>query len=658
MKLAILRVSAGLMLGLLLAACAGNPWLDAGKQQLQAGNAETALIYLEKAVRDYPDDREARALYLRQRDAMVNRGLAEAEAARADGHEEEAERSYRAVLKVDPRNLRANEGLSQLSAARRHDAALQEAEELLARNDLAGAEARLRIILTQAPRNPKARAALKQVQERRASAERSTQALTGSFTEPVSLEFRDAPLRSVFEAFARTSGINFVLDNDIKADARVTIFVRKTPLDEVIRLILVTNQLERKVLNNNTVLIYPNVPAKVKDYQELEVRSFFLANADVKQALNLVKTVVKSRDLFIDEKLNLLVVRDTPDALRLVERLLESLDLAEPEVMLEGELLEVTRNRLSELGLRFPDQIGYGRLLEDGTVAAGAASLRRGGNLTTFVTNPALLLNLHREDGDTNLLANPRIRVKNREKAKIHIGDKLPVFTTTSTANVGVSASVNYLDVGLKLDVEPTVYLQDEVGIRVGLEVSSVVQQISGPQGSIAYQIGSRSAATTLRLRDGETQVLAGLINDEERNSANKLPGLGDIPILGRLFSSHRDIHNKSEIVLLITPRILRNLEQPLSSANSMSAGTEGAVGALPLRLKPTAPGSLGISGSGSARAAPSAGPETPVIVPPPDTPPPVVPPEPAIPPPPPVSPPEPAPAPQAPPTAPVPGAM
>jgi general secretion pathway protein D len=510
--------------------------------------------------------------------------------------------------------------------------AISEAGTALEKGDLAGAEARLHAVLTQSPGNQKARELLRRVQERQGSAERPVLALKSSLIKPISLEFRDAPLKSVFEALARTTGINFVLDKDLNAEAKVTVFVRDTSVDEVIRLILVTNQLERKLLNENSVLIYPNVPAKIKDYQELEVRSFFLANADVKQALNLVKTVAKSRDLFMDEKLNLLVVRDSPDALRLIERLLESLDLAEPEVMLEVEILEVSRNRLTELGLRFPDQVGYGRLAEDGTVAAGVANLRNLGGLTTFVLNPALILNLRDEDGDTSLLANPRIRVKNKEKAKIHIGDKLPVFTTTSTANVGVSASVNYLDVGLKLDVEPSVYLHDEVGIRVGLEVSRVVQQIAGPQGAVAYQIGTRSAATVLRLKNGETQVLAGLINDEERASANKLPGLSRIPILGRLFSNNRDDRNKTEIVLLITPRVLRNLEPPLAATRNLKAGTEGAVGATPLRLAPSAPGSIEISGRPDATGQPLPGsdfmaPMPPVDVPAPDIPAPVAPP-------------------------------
>jgi general secretion pathway protein D len=235
-------------------------------------------------------------------------------------------------------------------------------------------------------------------------------------------------------------------------------------------------------------------------------------------------------------------------------------------------------------------------------VAPGKINLRNHPGLTTFIANPAVTLKLLDTDGDGNILANPRIRVRNRQKAKIHIGSKLPVFTTTSTANVGVSSSVTYLDVGLKLDVEPQVYLDDEVGIKVGLEVSSVSKEITGPQGSIAYEVGTRNADTSLRLKNGETQVLAGLISDEERSSANKLPGLGEIPVLGRLFSSHRDSSSKTEIVLLITPRVIRNVARPDAAAPAILSGTEGSIGAKPLTIK-APPNSLSISGKGSGDA-------------------------------------------------------
>lgn len=588
----------------LISACTTNPSLEAGRKAIAEGRMEEGLQHLERATREQPKDGEARTQYYRQREILSNQWLAVAERARAAGQADEAEAGYRKVLQGDPNNPRAIGGLAELAAARRQDQAVKEAEALFGKGDATGAETRLRTVLTENPNHTGARDLLRRLQEKEAKAQPQAAGVKSPFEKPISLEFRDTPLKAAFEVISRTAGLNFVFDKDVRGDTKITLFARNTNIDEALRLILVTNQLERKMLNDNSVLIYPNTPAKAKDYQELVTKTFYLSNTDVKQAQALVKTMVKSRDVFVDEKLNMLVVKDTPAAVRLAERLIESLDLAEPEVMLEVEVMEVSRTRLLQLGLQFPDQVGYGRLTPDlvnttitttgtgtsttlgGALAAGNIDLRNRNNLTAYVANPGMLLNLKDQDGDSRLLANPRIRVVNRAKAKIHIGDKLPVFTTTSTANVGVSASVSYLDVGLKLEVEPTVHLDEDVAIKVNLEVSSVVKEVTGPTNSLAYQVGNRSAETTLRLRDGETQVLAGLINDEERSSANKLPGLGDLPVVGRLFSSHQDSNNKTEIVLLITPRIVRNVARPQASAPAVASGTESTVGAAPLVVK------------------------------------------------------------------------
>ncbi len=325
------------------------------------------------------------------------------------------------------------------------------------------------------------------------------------------------------------------------------------------------------------------------------LKSFYLENADAKQIAAMIKTMVKTKDVFVDEKLNLVIMRDTPDAVRFAEQLVSMQDKPEPEVMLEVEVLEVSTSRLLNLGINYPTQVSYGA----GAVAGGAAApatisladLRNVAtpNLVQFA-NPVLVANLQQQDGDTNLLANPRVRVKNHEKAKILIGDRVPVITTTSGATGGfVSQSVNYLDVGLKLDVEPTIYLDSDVGIKVGLEVSSIVKQVTSGTGSgatLTYQIGTRSANTVLRLHDGETQVLAGLINNEERNSANKVPGLGDIPLIGKLFSSNNNTKNKTEIVLLITPHVVRNIARPDADKTEFKSGTEAAVGRVMVESK------------------------------------------------------------------------
>jgi general secretion pathway protein D len=189
------------------------------------------------------------------------------------------------------------------------------------------------------------------------------------------------------------------------------------------------------------------------------------------------------------------------------------------------------------------------------------------------------------------VLANPRIRVKNKDKARVHIGDRVPVITTTAAATGGfVSESVSYLDVGLKLEVEPLIFLDDDVGIKVGLEVSNIVREIrSVGSNTLTYQVGTRNAATNLRLRDGETQVLAGLINDDDRKSADRVPGLGDLPVVGRLFSHTRDSNTRTEIVLLITPRLMRTLARPDAGAVEFAAGTESSTGTPRLGAAPLA---------------------------------------------------------------------
>jgi len=615
--------SAMLLALVLLTACSSNPAFDEGMRLIAEGKPEEGVLRMEQGVNDRPDDIGARNQYFRQRETLTRSQLTAAERARTAGKLEAAEASYQEVLRFDRDNARAQQGLSEIAAMRRRQAQVQQAETLGKNGDAAAAENLLRTVLAEDPNQGDARRALKHLQEAEQSTRPATLGIKGPFAKPITLEFRDTPLRAVFEVMSRTAGLNFVLDRDVKSDTKVTLFLRNTSIDEALRLILVTNQLDRKVLNENSVLIYPNTAAKNKDYQETVVRSFYLANTDAKQAQALIKTVVKSKDIFIDEKLNLVVIKDTPDAVRLAERLIESLDLALPEVMLEVEVLEVSRNRLLNLGIEYPDHVGYGRLTPDtssittsagsvvstatafgGALTPGNVSLRALSSLTSYVANPGVVLNLKKQDGDSKLLANPRIRVINREKAKIHIGDKLPVFTTTSTANVGVAASVSYLDVGLKLEVEPTVHLDENVEMKVSLEVSSIVKEVTGPSSSLAYQIGTRSATTALRLRDGETQILAGLINDEERTNASRIPGLGDLPVLGRLFSSQSDSKNKTEIVLLITPHVIRNVTPPILVTPTSSAGTESAIGATPLTIKS---GALrGISGAtGTGRPTP-----------------------------------------------------
>ncbi len=571
-----------------LAGCAYNETFVQGRALIESGNVEEGLRQVEQAAKEDPKNTEVRNYYLRQKALSVQRFLTQGDDARGAGLLEQADTAYKRALEFDPDNARAKAGIEGLQRDRRSIAMLTDAESAMKLGDFDRAEKKAKDVLVDNPGQRDARAILRKLEERKAKSEGTMPKLNASLKKPITMEFRDAPLRTVFELISKQTGLNFVFDRDVPPDAKATVFVRNTTIEDVIRFVLVTNTLERKVLNDNTVLIYPNTQAKQREYRELVVRSFYLANADVKQTANMIRQLVKTRDFFIDEKLGLLVIRDTPEAIRIAEKLVANQDLAEPEVMLEVQVLEVGYSRLQQLGIGLPTSLSLslvGAAGIAGQVTGTEAKHLNAGLFRLNVPDPLVSLNFKKQDGRTNVLANPRIRVKNREKARIHIGDKVPVITTTAGATGFVSESINYLDVGLKLEVEPLVYLDDDVGIKVSLEVSNIANQVKTNSGTVAYQVGTRNAATTLRLKDGETQVLAGLINDEDRRNSTGIPGLSDMGALGRLFSNNDDTVNKTEIVLLITPRVIRNIERPGLKMEEFNSGTEAEVGGAPLSL-------------------------------------------------------------------------
>jgi len=558
--------------------CAGQMAFREANQLVAKDQVEAGLLKYQEAVRAEPGNAEYRTAYLVARDRAVQRLLEQSERQLSEGRPDLAEQGFRRVLGMDQMNERARSGLRAIERDSRQDKLLAAAIEHANKKEYDLAKLRLNALLTETPSNEKARQLLREVTEKSAQPVVES-GLSKSYKQPITIEFRDAPLKQVFEVIARRSGLNFVFDKDVKTDQRTTVMLKNSTVESAIYFLLLTNQLEQQVMDANTILIYPNVAAKLKEYQEMTVKTFFLANAEAKLVANTLKTILKSRDVVVDEKLNLLIVRDNPEAIRLAERLIAVQDAPEAEVMLEVEILEVKRGTLMNLGVEWPTSVGLTPLSTSGGTGITVRDLRGLNSDTIGVTGISAAINANKTDTDSNLLANPRIRVRNKEKAKIVIGDKLPVITATVSSGIGGFASdnVTYVDVGLTLNVEPTIYLNNEVAIRVQLEVSNLTNTITTRNGGTAYQIGTRQASTMLQLKDGENQVLAGLINNEERGTASKLPGAGDLPIIGRLFGSKRDDNQKTEIVLSITPHLIRNVQRPEASASEFSAGTEAS---------------------------------------------------------------------------------
>ncbi|MDP3651272.1 MAG: hypothetical protein Q8R67_06280 [Rhodoferax sp.] len=565
---------------LALSACVGQDAFRRGEEQLAARQWEPAINSFSQASSQNPSNLEYRAAITRASERAVNVLLSEAAALR-DKQPAQASEMYQRILAIAPANERAATGLQSIEAAKRHQRLFDDAARAASTGREQEARAKYKKLLDEVPSHRAARQALLAMDEKvgRTSAR---PALDPALRKPVSLEFRDATLKMVFDALATSTGINFVFDRDLKQDARITVFLRNVAFDEALEQITSSNGLARRVVNANTLLIYPGTPNKAREYQDLLVRNFFVANADVKQLSNLLKTVLKVKDLFTDEKRNLIVIRDTPEIVAMAEKLVAAHDQPEPEVMLEVEILEFNHTKDDALGIKFPDQVSFGVA---SPITLEALRAVNDGAINVTGLNPTIAINLKRQIGDINLLANPRIRVRNREKAKFHIGDKVPVITSTTypgSTTGATTSSVSYLDVGIKLEFEPSIQLDDDVVIKTTLEVSSITNKVENA-GTTAYQVGTRNAATTLTLRDGETQVLAGLLSTDETDTTNRLPGLGDIPVLGNLFSSRATKGGRKEILLSITPRIVRNLHRPTDDLIEMNfgpeAGTQGGSG-------------------------------------------------------------------------------
>lgn len=581
------------LIGLLITqvtSCAFAPW---EKSIDKTKVSDEQLKEAKKAITKEPEEVVTRKNLLVTTELATTKLFADAEQAQLKGLYDEALVIYDHVLEMLPDEPNALNGKQKVERAISQSKKMDSARILIADEKYDEAKDVVHQVLLENPQQVQAKQLQLQLDEKLPPPNARPPQLKPQFDKPVTLELRDANIKVVFEALSRATGINFILDKDIKPDTKASIFIKKARIEDAIDMVLSSNGLQRKMLAENTMLVFASTQQKQKDYQDLMIRSFYLSNTTAKQVAALIKSMLKTKDIFVDDRLNMIVMRDTPEAIHIAEKLVAVNDLADPEVMLDIEVLEVSRSRLQELGIEYPNRIAVNSLIPITTVTSAtgvvasstvntASQLTLAGllglNKSRFDVSPNPAVNFRKTTGDINILSNPRIRVRNNEKAKILVGDKVPVITTTSTANVGISENVQYVDVGLKLEVEPRITADDYVNIKVGLEVSSLGERTITKNGATVYTIGTRNANTILRLKNGETQVLAGLISDDERKNASKLPGLGDIPILGRLFANQQDQKTKTEIVLAITPRIISNIVRPSAEVSEYWSGTDSVI--------------------------------------------------------------------------------
>lgn len=404
---------------LVLTGCAANRLHREGMQLVRDGQPEAGLGKIGEAAQLAPDRPDILKDLRMQRAAWADRQIAQARAAQDAGGLDAADALYRQVLAQVPGHAGAFDGLRETARGRAHAQLLEQARAAFEQGDEAGAAALLHQVQVEAPDAPDVQALSDRIEQ--AIARRAVQQpqLRPANAQRIHLDFRDASVRMVFEVLSRNSGLNFILDKDISPDLKTTVYLRNAFVDEAIDLILRTSQLRRKLLGNGAVLIYPDTPDKQKIYEDLVVRAFYLRDASAAQMQATIKTLLKTEELVVDEKLNLLVMRGTPEAVRVAEKLVALHDLAEPEVMLEMEVLEVQQDALLNLGIQWPQQLSL-TPLATGNASLTLQNLRDLNSSRIGASVGSATLNLRQDSGLTNLLANPRVRVRNRQQATDH----------------------------------------------------------------------------------------------------------------------------------------------------------------------------------------------------------------------------------------------
>ncbi|WDR88552.1 secretin N-terminal domain-containing protein [Burkholderia ambifaria] len=566
-----------LISALALTGCASSPFNAAPDA---AATPAERLGTLQQQREAAPDDIALTTAVEFSRHDYVRAELKEADRQVAQGNHAAAIDHLDNVLDEDPGNLKASQALEQVKRRQQMAVDLARAQRIGGEQPQEALEIARRILAEQ-PNHAEAKR-LRDRLLRQSQASRAVRPqLSDALRKPVSLNFKQQPLANIFDVISRVSGVNFVFDRDVDTSQAATLFAERTTAEDAINLLLRTNQLEKKVLDRHTLLVYPSQPEKARNYTEFAIRTFFLSHADAKSVMAALRQMIKPKDVYVDERVNAVVMRDTPETIQVAERVVMGLDIPQSEVTLDVQVLEVNMNDSLDLGVQYPGKIQFNAL---GGVEGGALTLgdllrlnRDRVGVSSESGGLALAIDLLQKQGKTKTLANPKIRVRNMEKANIKIGERVPIVTTTN-ANGVVTESVSYQDVGLMLKVEPRISLNEEVSVKVNMEVSSILTKETTKTGLVAYSLGTRNAETLMTAKNGETQILAGLVKRNESDSVAGLPGVSGLPVLGRLFGSNGRSNERSEIVLLITPHIERNLDLPMSAVTTFLSGTESRV--------------------------------------------------------------------------------
>ncbi|MGE0705060.1 MAG: secretin N-terminal domain-containing protein [Vicinamibacterales bacterium] len=542
-------------MAVLTAACAAGRAFNAGEEAARTGDVDQAVAHFRAAYEQDPDNAEYQIALQRAMLAASRTYLERARALEEQDQLEAARNAYRRASDYDPTNRAAADKAAAL------DRTIRE-----------------RIEAARAP------SAFQQMQQQ-AQAASAQPLLNPASREPLDLSFPNADLRQVLAFIASFAGINVTYDRDV-TDRFVSVQLSSVTLEDALKHLMTMSQLSYKVLSERSIFVFPDTPAKHIQYDEQVIRTFYLSHGDPAELVTLLGAVIRLPGIAVQPIIqantasNTIVVRGTRQMVDIIARVIEQNDKPRAEIVIDVQIMEVNRSRAQQYGLNLSeyalgglfspefepdaDSTSPSRLLSPPPINFDSFSGVTSSDFYTAV--PTAVVRFLETDTDTKLIAKPQLRGAEGSRLVLNLGDDIPVVSTSYTPLASGGAGVNplnsytYRPVGVNIDLTPRVTLDGDIILDLILDNSSLGPPIS-VAGVEVPSFGKRTLTTRLRLRDGESNLLAGLLREDERMVLTGFPGIMNLPVLRRLFSANKADITQTDIVMILTPHIIRGNE-------------------------------------------------------------------------------------------------
>ena len=551
----------------LIAGCATGRAYNRGQEASRAGDWEAAVGFYRQALQNDPDRPDYKIALERAMVAAAGQYTERGRQYEAAKQLEEALRAYRKALEFEPSNRQLSSKASEIERILRD------------RNEAA------------TPRP--------EIERLREQARRSAEpVLNPTSREPIIFNFASTSAREILTFVGSFTGINVTFDRDFQ-DRPISVKLDGVTLEQALQQIMLANGFFYKVLNERTIIVAVESVPKRNQYEEQVIRTFYLSHADATEVFTMLNSVVRIAGQAVlptfsaNKTANTITVRATAPVVQIVERVIESVDKPRAEVIVDVEILEVSRERAKQYGLSLTDY-AIGAAFSPETAPPTGDTAATPFNLNTvsngisaadfYMSVPSAVIRFLESDSQTKVLAKPQLRATEGQKVTLNLGEDVPVPSTTFTPLAAGGATTNpltsygYRTIGIIVEMEPRVTYEGEVILNISVE-NSARGQDTNIAGQNLPSFFSRKVQTRLRLRDGESNLLAGLLREDERRSLRGFPGILRLPIVKQLFSDNDQNIRQTDIVMLLTPRIVRTHELRASDLAPIYIGTQGNLG-------------------------------------------------------------------------------